>query len=122
MVPVLMFGAGIAVGLGLAALAPGLMPRLARAARPMAKEALKTAVVGYAQLRIAAAEAAEAASDLMAEVEHEVAAAPGAEGAAAPDGEAPADPAATQAAAAAAAAAASAVARAAAAARAAGGA
>ncbi|PZW46835.1 uncharacterized protein DUF5132 [Humitalea rosea] len=76
MVPVLLFGAGIAVGLGVAALAPGLMPQIARAARPTAKEALKTALIGYSQLRIAAAEAAEAASDLVAEVEHDLATAP----------------------------------------------
>lgn len=79
MVPVLLFGAGIAVGLGVAALAPGLMPQIARAARPTAKEALKTAFIGYAQFRRAAAEAGEAASDLMAEVGHEVAAEPTAE-------------------------------------------
>lgn len=72
MVPFLLFGAGIAVGLGVAAIAPGLVPQLVRAARPTAKEALKTAFVGYAQLRVAAAEAAEAASDLLAEVEHEM--------------------------------------------------
>jgi len=76
MVPLLLFGAGIAVGLGVAAAAPGLMPQVVRAARPTAKEALKTALIGYSQLRIAAAEAAEAASDLVAEVEHEIATAP----------------------------------------------
>jgi hypothetical protein len=72
MVRFLLFGAGVAVGLGGAALAPGLMPQIARAARPTAKEALKTAFAGYAQLRVAVAETAEAVSDLLAEVEHEM--------------------------------------------------
>ncbi len=72
MVPFLLFGTGVAVGLGVAALAPGLVPQIVRAARPTTKEALKTAFAGYAQLRVAVAEAAEAVSDLLAEVEHEM--------------------------------------------------
>lgn len=79
MLPFLLFGAGVAAGLGVAALAPGLMPQVTRSARPLAKEALKAAITGYAQFRLAAAEAAEAASDLMAEVSHEMASAAPAE-------------------------------------------
>lgn len=65
MVPLLPFGAGVAVGLGIAALAPGLMPGVARADPPAAQEALYTALLGHGHLRFrdnAAAMAAVKAS------------------------------------------------------------
>lgn len=65
-------GVGIGVGLGLAIFAPSLFPHAARAARPYAKRAIKSAVLAYMQAREGVAEFREYAEDLVAETEAEI--------------------------------------------------
>ena len=79
---------GVGVGLGLAVLAPSVFPHAARAARPMAKRAVRSAMEAYIRTREGVAEFGEYAEDLVAEVQSEIvqerrAAAGGAAGAAA---------------------------------------
>jgi hypothetical protein len=63
---------GVAVLVGAAVLAPTVWPAVGRAARPVAKSALKAGLVGVEQARERFAELGEAADDLWAEVRHEL--------------------------------------------------
>lgn len=65
-------GVGIGIGLGLAVFAPALFPHAARAARPYAKRAVKSAMTAYMQAREGVAEFREYAEDLVAESEAEI--------------------------------------------------
>jgi hypothetical protein len=63
---------GIGVGIGLAVLAPGIFPRSARAARPLAKQAIRSAFQAYVRGREGLAELREYAEDIVAEAQSEV--------------------------------------------------
>jgi hypothetical protein len=66
-----LLGAGVAVGAML--LVPGLATALARAGRPLARAAVKTGAVAWAEFRKAGAEAYEHMEDLAAEFRAEAA-------------------------------------------------
>jgi len=63
-----LFGAGIAVGVGVVLFGPAIW----RATRPLAKSALKAGIEGYSVARVAAARAGEEIEDLVAEVAMEM--------------------------------------------------
>lgn len=63
---------GVGVGLGLAVLAPSVFPQTARAARPLAKRAIRTAVQAYMRSREGIAEFREYTEDMLAEAQAEV--------------------------------------------------
>jgi hypothetical protein len=63
---------GVGVGVGLAVLAPSVFPHAARAARPYAKRAAKSALGAYLRTREGLAEFGEFAEDVMAEAKHEL--------------------------------------------------
>jgi hypothetical protein len=65
-------GVGIGIGLGLAVLAPSAFPHAARAARPYAKWAVKSAMVALMQAREGVAEFREYTEDLVAETKAEM--------------------------------------------------
>lgn len=64
---------GLVVGVAALALAPVLLPTLGRVGRPLAKAALKGAILAYESGRETLAELAELAEDMLAEVRHELA-------------------------------------------------
>ncbi len=63
---------GIGVGLGLAVLAPSVFPQTARAARPLAKRVVRSALQAYVRGREGLAEFSEFAEDIIAEAQSEV--------------------------------------------------
>jgi len=63
---------GLAVGAGLAVVAPFVLPIVGGAARPILKALIKTALVAYESGREQAAELAEFGEDLVAEVRAEL--------------------------------------------------
>jgi hypothetical protein len=63
---------GIGVGIGLAFLAPSIFPRAARSARPLAKQAIRSAFQAYVRGREGLAELREYAEDIVAEAQSEV--------------------------------------------------
>lgn len=63
---------GVGVGLGLAVLAPSVFPQTARAARPLAKQAIRAALQAYVRSREGLAEFREYAEDIVAEAQSEV--------------------------------------------------
>lgn len=74
---------GLAVGVGVAILAPVIMPVLASVGRPLAKSIIKSGMVLYEKGRETAAELGEVLEDLVAEAKVELETAPVATGAAA---------------------------------------
>jgi hypothetical protein len=66
---------GLAVGVGMALIAPVVIPAL----RPMVKSVIKTGLIAYDQGRVAIAELAERTEDILAEARSEMAGAPSAE-------------------------------------------
>jgi DNA invertase Pin-like site-specific DNA recombinase len=74
MPPYLLFSLGTLTGLGLALLAPSL----ARTGRPLAKEAIRMAMLAAHEATVRAAELAESVEDLYAEARAEAQAAPAA--------------------------------------------
>lgn len=62
----------IAAGVGVAVLAPVLIPIIAGAARPLARAAIKTGIIMYEKGREAAAEVGEVFDDLVAEARSEM--------------------------------------------------
>lgn len=58
---------GVGVGVGLAVLAPSLFPQAARAARPLAKRVVRSALQVYMRSREGLAEFSEYAEDIIAE-------------------------------------------------------
>lgn len=65
---------GLVVGVAVLALAPVLLPTLARVGRPFARAAVKGAILAYETGRETLAELAEVAEDLLAEARSELAA------------------------------------------------
>jgi len=65
-------GAALAVGVAAAVLTPILLPVLARSARPLARQAVKTGLIIYEKGRETLAEAEEAFDDLVAEARVEL--------------------------------------------------
>lgn len=65
-------GLAIAAGIGVAVLAPVLLPIIAGAARPLARAAIKTGIIMYEKGREAAAEVGEVFDDLVAEARAEI--------------------------------------------------
>lgn len=63
---------GIAIGIGVALLAPVLLPAVAGIARPLARAAMKSGIIAYEKGREAAAELREVVEDLMAEAQSEL--------------------------------------------------
>jgi hypothetical protein len=64
----LLFGGGLAMGAAL----PVVVPALVEGGRPLAKALAKHGVRGFAQLRVAAARAAESFEDFAAEIKSEL--------------------------------------------------
>jgi hypothetical protein len=64
---------GLAIGLGVAAIAPLVASALFGASRPLARAAIKSGLILYEKGREAAAEFAEVVEDLVAEARAEVA-------------------------------------------------
>ncbi len=64
---------GLVVGVATLALAPILLPTLARVGRPVVKAAIKGAILAYQTGRETLAELAEVAEDLLAEARAELA-------------------------------------------------
>ena|SRR5713226_7303364 len=64
--------AGLAVGLVSVLLAPTVLPAVARAARPLAKAAVKGGIIAYEKGRELLAEAGEAVEDIAAEARSEM--------------------------------------------------
>ncbi len=62
----------VAAGIGVAVLAPVLLPILAGAGRPLARAAIKTGIIMYEKGREAAAEVGEVFDDLVAEARAEI--------------------------------------------------
>jgi hypothetical protein len=62
----------IAAGIGVAVLAPVLLPIIAGAGRPLARAAIKTGIIMYEKGREAAAEVGEVFDDLVAEARAEI--------------------------------------------------
>ncbi|MGQ9687068.1 MAG: DUF5132 domain-containing protein [Thiobacillaceae bacterium] len=73
---------GLAVGVGVAILAPVIMPVLASVGRPLAKSIIKSGMVLYEKGRETVAELGEVLEDLVAEAKVELETAPAAAGAA----------------------------------------
>ena len=65
-------GRGIAIGIGLAILAPLVLPTAARAARPLARAAIKTGLLLLEKGRETAAELGEVMEDLVAEAHADI--------------------------------------------------
>jgi hypothetical protein len=65
-------GQTLAIGLGVAALAPLVLPVLARAARPAARAAIKSGIIFYERGMEMAAELGEVVDDLIAEARQDV--------------------------------------------------
>ena len=63
---------GVGIGFGLAVFAPSLFPQVSRAARPVAKRMIKSAVRAYARGREGLAEFSEFTEDVIAEAKEEV--------------------------------------------------
>ena len=63
---------GLAIGLGIAMLAPAVVTSLFGASRPLARAAIKSGMILYEKGREAAAEFAEVVEDLVAEARAEV--------------------------------------------------
>jgi hypothetical protein len=64
---------GVAIGIGATMLAPVLVPALAQIVKPAAKAAIKGGIALYARGRETLAEVTEAAEDILAEVQAELA-------------------------------------------------
>lgn len=64
---------GLVVGVATLALAPVLLPTIARVGRPIAKAAIKSAILAWETTRETVAELAEVAEDMLAEVRAELA-------------------------------------------------
>jgi hypothetical protein len=60
-------GKGLAIGIGVAILAPLVLPAVATAARPLARAAIKTGMIFYEKSRETMAEFGEVVEDLVAE-------------------------------------------------------
>jgi hypothetical protein len=73
---------GLAIGVGVAVLAPLVLPVVASAARPLARAAIKTGIVLYEKSRETVAEIGEVMEDLVAEARAELEQNPAAEQAA----------------------------------------
>ena len=65
-------GRGIAIGIGVAILAPLVLPTVARAARPLARAALKSGLLLLEKGRETAAELGEVMEDLVAEAKADI--------------------------------------------------
>jgi hypothetical protein len=65
-------GKGIAIGIGVAVLAPLVLPTVARAARPLARAAIKSGLLFFEKGRETAAELGEVIDDLLAEAQAEI--------------------------------------------------
>ena len=65
-------GRGIAIGIGVAILAPLVLPTVARAARPLARAAIKSGLLLLEKGRETAAELGEVMEDLVAEAQAEI--------------------------------------------------
>jgi hypothetical protein len=65
-------GKGIAIGIGVAILAPLLLPTVAKAARPLARAAIKSGILLLEKGRETAAELGEVVDDLLAEAKAEI--------------------------------------------------
>jgi len=63
---------GLAIGIGSAVLAPVVIPILSRTAKPLAKAAIKSAMLMYEKGKEKVAEAQEVVEDLMAEARSEL--------------------------------------------------
>lgn len=63
---------GAAIGVGIALLAPVVLPVVAAAARPLARAAVKTGLLLYEKGRETAAELGEVVDDLVAEARAEI--------------------------------------------------
>ena len=66
---------GLAIGIGVAVLAPAILPILVGAAKPLVKAAIKGGIVLYDRGKESFAEVGEVVEDLVAEVKAELAAA-----------------------------------------------
>ncbi len=64
---------GVALGLGIAMVAPVIITSLLGASRPLARAAIKTGLIFYEKTRETFAEVAEVVEDLVAEAQAEVA-------------------------------------------------
>lgn len=64
--------AGLAIGLGAAAVAPKLIPVLGQAVKPVAKAFIKSGFLFYEKGKEAAAELGESIEDMWAEVQAEI--------------------------------------------------
>jgi hypothetical protein len=65
-------GKGIAIGVGVAVLAPLVLPTVARAARPMARAAIKSGLLLFEKGQETVAELGEVIDDLLAEAQAEI--------------------------------------------------
>ncbi|KPJ94880.1 MAG: hypothetical protein AMJ53_04195 [Gammaproteobacteria bacterium SG8_11] len=65
-------GKGIAIGIGVAVLAPLVLPTVARAARPMARAAIKSGLLLFEKGQETVAELGEVIDDLLAEAQAEI--------------------------------------------------
>lgn len=65
-------GKGIAIGIGVALLAPVVLPVLAKAGRPLARAAIKSGMLLFEKGRETVAELGEVAEDLIAEAQAEI--------------------------------------------------
>jgi hypothetical protein len=65
-------GKGIAIGIGVAILAPLVLPTVAKAARPLARAAIKSGLLLFEKGRETAAELGEVVEDLLAEAQAEI--------------------------------------------------
>ena len=65
-------GKGIAIGIGVAVLAPLILPTVARAARPMARAAIKSGLLLFEKGQETVAELGEVIDDLLAEAQAEI--------------------------------------------------
>lgn len=65
-------GKGFAIGIGVALLAPVVLPVLAKAGRPLARAAIKSGMLLYEKGRETVAEMGEVVEDLVAEAQAEI--------------------------------------------------
>lgn len=65
-------GKGLAIGVGVALLAPVVLPALAGLAKPFARAAIKAGIIAFEKGREAAAEFGEVMEDLVAEARAEI--------------------------------------------------
>jgi len=72
MFPFIFLGASIGLGITAILVAPSLVAEAGRAARPLAKGAAKTAMLGCRRMQAAVATTVEGVSDLLAEARHEI--------------------------------------------------